>query len=733
MINHKLRIRSWKRILDLESNSNFKFIVPFIIILVATFLRLAYLSTLPPGLNFDEAGNGMAALDVLQGDFKIWWTIGGGKESLWPYLIALFYPIMGSTPYLLRFLAAIFGILTIVVIYPFCLRLFHKELGGWLALFTMVGLASSAWHLHFSRLGFRAILLPFLATLAFYFFWQIWVSNQSLFLTKNSKLRISYSLIWSNNQSIVPLIASTFCLALAIYSYLAARLLPLVLLTFIISYCFLYILQHQSTISFKFQALHPTPYILRFIPYILLFIAYLILLIFFLSPLIIHFIYHPADLVARSTTVSIFNPASNHGDLIGTVWQTLKLTLSTFLGLQGDTNPLVNYPHQPAVPFWLAPLFLVGLGFAIYHSLKSNDIANPHLFILVWWSVMLLPAILAPDGAPHHLRLIGTLIPTYILIAFGFITVIKFVTYLLPIPYRLTTVLYYLLLISYTLCLTYQTYDHYFIQWPDQTDFTEPYDLYALNLADSIISAPSQVAYILPMDIRAGQEARHYTLDYLLAGKSVNYHYILVDEQNSEVGLAKAAIEKTELRVVRWTADKHLAADEKEIITYLLQTQAELVNVETYPVYQVETYTIPAGFQPQLPKINQSIGAMFDGYLQLSASYVPPTANRGTWLPVAITIAPIAPIAVDYKASVRLISSTGERILQKDRTLRHNFHQGTSLWPSETVNEYYLLDIPLEIPPGDYRVMVLFYHPETQAPLVSDGIVEWSLGVVAIN
>jgi hypothetical protein len=49
------------------------------------------------------------------------------------------------------------------------------------------------------------------------------------------------------------------------------------------------------------------------------------------------------------------------------------------------------------------------------------------------------------------------------------------------------------------------------------------------------------------------------------------------------------------------------------------------------------------------------------------------------------------------------------------------------------VNEYYLLPVPPETPPGDYTVRVVIYHPETLAPLVANGAAEVTLGSVQIN
>ena len=85
---------------------------------------------------------------------------------------------------------------------------------------------------------------------------------------------------------------------------------------------------------------------------------------------------------------------------------------------------------------------------------------------------------------------------------------------------------------------------------------------------------------------------------------------------------------------------------------------------------------------------------------------------------------------VDYKASLRLVAGDGRLVAQKDRFLRHNWHQGTHLWPPETVNEYYLLP---PVAPGEYELRVLVYHPETLAPLATESGSEVSLGMVRVE
>ena len=703
------------------------FLLPLLILLLAALVRLIQLPTLPPGLNFDEAGNGIAALEILRGEGRLWWRIGGGKEPLWPYLIAMSTTLLGNIPLAVRLPAALVGILSVAVVYSLTSTLFRacgRSQARQFALLAMLSLSLSAWHLHFSRLGFRAILLPLLSSLAFYFLWQVLASDQS-WLGKQARLKFARNLL-----------LSALFLALTIYAYLAGRLLPLVPILFSIL--------QWATIRLK-RSVEPSP---TSTSRYLLFTGYCLLpTLFFLLPLLIYFTANPADFVARSGAVSIFNPEWNNGDLWGTLWRTLTLTLGTFIGLTGDANPLVNLPHQSAIPPVLAPFFLLGLLTSFYHLFRppspisqSPPPPSPHLFLLAWWLVMLLPAILAPEGAPHHLRLIGTLIPSTIFIALGLVTIINLLQALLrstqyatSLPSLLPTP-YSLLLTGFFLLLTFQTMTNYFARWPAAADFTLPFDLYALELAAEIDQAPPEVGYVLPMDIRAAAEARHYTLDYLLGDQSAAYTYLPVDERNAEKLLSQAAKRKSELRVVRWREDKHLEADEKEIVTFLLAQQATLTQRENRPIYDLEVYRLadsPAVFS--LPRISQPMGVNFDGLLRLDAAFVAPQARPGTWLPVAITLAPLVPLEVDYKASVRLLSATGERLLQKDRILKHNFHQGTSLWPPETVNEYYLLPVSPVTPPGDYTVALVIYHPDTQVPLIDSGVVEVPLGATHIE
>jgi hypothetical protein len=756
------------------------------ILLLATFFRFYQLPQLPAGLNFDEAGNGVAAAEILTGAPRIWWRIGGGKEPLWPLLVALSTAMWGYIPRALRLPAVMVGILSVAAVYPLTMSLFRNRQAYPIASLTMLGLAISGWHLHFSRLGFRAILLPLLSTLAFYFFWA------GLTGTARDPLPAAPR-FWRLTRRDLYFVLAAFFLALAIYSYLAARLLPVVLIVFVVLQWLMNRLwawsdkggrgisrpDSDSEVdrldgAFSLKPAGPTVQQQQtglLGPLVRLFA----LMILFLSPLIVYFLLNPNDFAARSEAVSIFNPAWNNGDLVGTAWRTLAITVGTYLGLPGDANPLVNLPYQSALPHILVPFFVLGLATSLYRAVRptlagSRQVASPsiqppvsaHLFLICWWVIMLLPAILAPEGAPHHLRLIGTIIPTYTLVALGFIAAItllvRLVSYVVskssPAQHLLkyTRRAAYLLIAICFVLLAGQTYANYFVLWPLSVDFTLPFDLYAVRLATTIAQAPDNATYVIPMDIRAGQEARHYTLDYLLAPyPSAAYTYLPVDERQAQASLTQSASGKDELRLVRWRADKHVEADAKEIVTYLLKTATEPRGRESFPVYDVESFYLRPSTDPQcttgqrnngmadcspfvLPHLNQPLRATFDSLISLDAAYVQPRIDSSDrWLPVAVTFSPLAPMEVDYKASVRLLSPVGERVAQKDRVLAHDFHQGTSLWPAEPVNEYYLVPLPTNLSPGQYTVVLVIYHPDTLAALAAGGVVEVPLGTVQIR
>jgi 4-amino-4-deoxy-L-arabinose transferase-like glycosyltransferase len=741
-----------------------------LVVVVAALLRYPALDWLPPGLNFDEGGEGVAALDVSHGVYRLWWPIGGGKEPLMAYLVQPLFWLFGPTRLALRLYTATLGLIAVAGTYWLAWEFAQitnrksqisnqqSAVSGQpslsptsyslLPLLAGLGLATAFWHVAYSRIAFRALAMPAVEALALAWLWRA--------------LRTSEG---GSSERWYHFAGAGLFIGLGPYTYMAARFVPVALALFFVAEALLARLRRERPLLIR----HWRGLALS---------AAAALLVF--SPLAVFFALHPEAFVERAGSISIFNPTWNQGDVGGALLRTTLTTLGTFAGLTGDPNPIANLPGRPMLDWLLIPFFWLGVAVSVWGVVRCaanrpSVSAHAYLFLLCLWPVMLLPGILAPEGAPHHLRMIGTAPVTYLFVALGLeqIANIKRQTSNLksqisPAPAAqpgranlkaqtadgrpqtadresptsnlqpptsnlrslasnlqpLISALPLLLLLVVGLV----TARDYFVRWAGLPELAMAYDVYAVELAGQMAADPDPAAaYVIPMDQRAGHEARHYSLDFLYRG-STPYYYLPVDEPQVAAQLTQAAAGHTTLRVVRWLQDKHVAADEREVVTFLLATTARLVGEKTYPVYRVETWALPSAQTAfALPAIQTPVGVTLGGVLRLEAVDV---SVSGATVAVAVRWAPLEAMDVDYKASLRLVAADGKIAVQKDRVLLHNWHQGTHLWPPETVNEYYLL---APAPPGEYQVQVVVYHPETLAPLPAGDRAEVVLGTVQVK
>jgi len=692
-------------------------------LVLAALLRYPGLGSVPPGLSFDEAGNGVAAMDVADGQYRLWWLIGGGKEPLIAYLLQPLLWLFGPTPVALRLYAATMGVITVAGTYWLCWEMFvatpassrDNQSSSLLPLFAALGLATAFWHVALSRVAFRALALPAVEVLALAWLWR------TLRISECTETEAP----WYQYAGAGALIG------LGVYTYLPGRLIPVVLFLFFATEAGLAWLRGIQ------------PLILRHLRglAISVFVALLVFL-----PLLVFFTRYPEFFFERAGVVSVFRPEWNQGDLIGTLVRVTLTTLGTFAAITGDPNPIANLPGRPMLGLILAVFFWLGVAVSLWRvvrvaigrpsktpSSQRTDRLLPaaHLLLLCWWLVMLLPGILSPEGAPHHLRIIGTAPATYILVAVGLGQILHLIRQIPGLQKSPDSAIYRRgdwLVVLVFLIIGLVTARDYFSRWARLPELYMTYDLYALELVELITSErdPS-AAFVIPMDLRAGHEARHYTLDFLYRGDTP-YYYLPVDETTVANQLTEIADGRKTLRVVRWLQDKHAAADEREVVTFLLASAGLLTDVETYPVFRVETWAMPSAHTSfALPTPDREVGVTFGDKLGLEAADL---SVRGDVVAVALRWAPMAAMDADYKASLRLVDESGKLVGQKDRSLRHNWHQGTSLWPPETVNEYYLLP---PVPPGEYEVRVVVYHPETLASLMTDKGPEVSVGVVEVR
>jgi 4-amino-4-deoxy-L-arabinose transferase-like glycosyltransferase len=183
------------------------------LLLLTWGLRLCCLGTVPPGWRDDELINIHALSgELLQGRFPLYFTGASGHEPLYHYLLAAVHAVLGFNPLSAHILSAVLGTLTVALTYALSRRLFGRTV----ALIASLALTTSFWLLMYSRIALRHISLPPLALTAFLLLWRALESPPV------SGLR----------SSVRDFITLGFALGASLYTYPAARLLPVMLIAF---------------------------------------------------------------------------------------------------------------------------------------------------------------------------------------------------------------------------------------------------------------------------------------------------------------------------------------------------------------------------------------------------------------------------------------------------------------------------------------------------------------------
>ena len=342
-----------------------------LIILIAAFLRFWDLPNTPLGLWADEAINGTNTIQALETrTWKVFYPENFGREGLFINIQALSVAIFGHEPWVLRLPSAIFGLLTVLGLYLMTRELFDARVG----LFASFFLATSFWHINFSRIGFRAIMAPFFLVWSFYF----------LFLAMRKSKEWLFAL-------------AGFIFGLGFHSYIAYRVAPIVALLPLWKF---------------YRSWKKSPGEGGCAPCAIgLFIFMAILAA---SPLLIYYAQNPQDFFGRTAGISIFQSQ----EPLAKFSENFIKTLGMF-NFAGDFNWRHNLAGSSQLWWPVGILFVVGLWFAIRQTFGGKT------FILLWFVVMLLPVAISNESLPHALRAIVLIPPAMIFAALGLEHIIK--------------------------------------------------------------------------------------------------------------------------------------------------------------------------------------------------------------------------------------------------------------------------------------------------------------------
>jgi len=416
-----------------------------VIIALACLVRFYRLNSFP-AFNADEAAIGYNAYSLIttgMDEHANPWPIhfqsfNDYKPGLYFYLVLPFVKALGLNEWAVRIPGALAGVGTVIILYYLVKRLFSDDS---LALASSFFLAISPWHIHFSRGGWEVNVATFFITLGIWFFLK-GLTNSKYF------------------------VLCTLTFALSLYTYHAARVVvPLLIL----GMAFI----NRKVIKPNIKTLAVSG----------------LVAIILLLPLGLDFA--KGEVRARAAGVGLFadpGPLSRINEQRGEHQDYLALMPKIF------HNKAVNYSlafaQNYSQHFWGEFLFLTG---DTIERNKVPETGQMYLFDILLlaagfiaivkkpkgWGLILLWLVVAPTAAaltfqsPHALRAQNMVIPLVIISAYGFVTLLDWLSRVLHRPHILyATYLILLLLIGWN----FARYLHlYYVHMAKEFPFSSQY------------------------------------------------------------------------------------------------------------------------------------------------------------------------------------------------------------------------------------------------------------------
>lgn len=357
----KLGITRWRIVLKARG---VEIILLGLILLLAAFLRIHNIGSLPYGLWFDEAEYGLTALRVLEDRaYRPVYDPTTHHPTMFSFLIAASFKLAGVGVNSLRLVNVFIGLSTILVFY----LLLRLQFDSGIALAGTFLLAVSRWHINFSRIALIGITAPLFEVLVLYF----------LFKAIRSGRPFHYAV-------------SGVSMGFGLCSFTAYRLFPLVVGIFLLHRA----LTFRGFLKSDWHKLA----------------IFLVATMLVIAPVIQYILQYPKLFWRRTTQTSIFRDKA-WDEAIKDVKESVKKHVLMF-NYKGDANGRHNLPGEPMLDFYSSILALLGFAYALCRWRK------PGWFLPTYWLLIMLSAGIFSLAfeAPQSYRAIGSLPAIYLLV-----------------------------------------------------------------------------------------------------------------------------------------------------------------------------------------------------------------------------------------------------------------------------------------------------------------------------
>ncbi len=735
---------------DIESESKERrwvlltaWVILIALALVVVLLRLQRLDEVPAGLNRDEGIDGALALRVLDGEHAIFFPVDQGREPSAIYALALSTSLLGRNVLAMRLPTALGSVAMVVALFWLGRLLFGRDEGGqatpWRGL--LIGgagaglMAVSMSQTIIGRTSYNKIThMPLLLVLCISLLWWGWNS------TGNRPGLDGVNAAGKHGWWRVAL--AGMCAGLLPYTYLPARFTPFLFLLFGISFLLPWGgLSDRSEVSGE-QSRLPRRALLAArlrlaLPRVVLFAGVTGLVA---APILIHFGLHPEHFLMRSSAVWLLREGegSLFAAFLANAWDHLLA-----FGWRGDPNWRHNFAGQSMLNPVEALFFWLGVGLALWRWQRPA-----YRLLLLWLGILVLPAMLSRDeNVPHFLRMMGATPAVYLLAGAGLWEACQFIwkrATVIPMPARTlarmrTPAAIFLAgavggMILVKGALTYRTY---FQVWAGSPEIYRMNETEWTELAHTLNARPADhgLVYLVPYVI-----SEMFSFKYLYQGVSpadvIPAAMPYIPQEIRRTLLASNG--PASVGFIEWENDGiGGGSSAEEHISLLLDKYGSYLGSDEFDGFRIHTYTDlnldrPWSLHEHLEPLelfyddgNALVGfAMGQGKMQhpalQPASLI---ADHPVW--IALQWQAGAGIAADSSISLRLHSSGGGMVYQKDAPLLDASHRRTSRWArEEKVDTLFQIDPFPELPPGEYELRLVVYDSVTLRPAVETGIGE---------
>ena len=420
-----------------------------VILLIAVFLRLYKLGSIPPHLTSDEASLGYSAYSILKtgrdeyGELLpiIFKSFGDYKPGLYVYMTIPFVTILGLTEFATRLPSAMTGVLAVWLIYKIVLEFITKENGGQqlnikqlLPKISAFILAISPWHIHFSRGAWEANLSLTLTLAGIYFFLKA-IEKPKLLIFSSlffSSTLLTYQGAKLSTSIVIFILVATFWKEIRKWLNSARRdLVASIILGLIISLPIIASIFQGKTGRLEVFSIFSYP---RNTDQLATFLSQGKERVGDVS----YYLFHSERLnFARAIAGRWFNHFSGR-----------------FLFFEGDyQNPRHSAPNHGML--LISDVILLVFGFIEFIRFRRKL----SLFVVLWLILSPLPAVLSRDEV-HAIRALNMVIPLTLISSFGLWSIINWIK---QTKNTLLHITYYVLLVFVLLSSSIYFLDAYFI------------------------------------------------------------------------------------------------------------------------------------------------------------------------------------------------------------------------------------------------------------------------------